>query len=133
MYIVQCRILAEIVAALSKSLLVFDGKDFFGQAIDVLAIPQNSNKVFLFLAAISTERTGTYAVCIWKIVFPQRDQVILQCGLYFGILLAAGLQHNSKSLLWDISRQCGSVVKGRNRLASCQPSYVLDCLKLLFL
>ena len=44
----------------------------------------------------------------------QGDQVVLQHGLYFGILLVlpvAGLQHEPGILIGDISRQCEPVVK----------------------
>ena len=77
-------------------------------------MPKLRHKVHPFLAAIGAGRTGKQAVCVWESGVQQGDQVILQHGLYFGILLVlpvAGLQHEPGILLWDISRQRKPAVK----------------------
>ena len=111
---IQCLIFVEIVAVLSAPLLVSGDKGLLRQTADTLAVPKSIYKVHPLLAAISAGRTGKQAVCVRESCVQQGDQVILQHGLYFGILLVlpvAGLQHEPGILIGDISRQCEPVVK----------------------
>ena len=111
---VQRLVFTEIVAVLLAPLLVLGGKGLLRQATDALAMPKSGDKVHPLLAAISAGRTGKQAVCVWKSSIQQGDQVVLQHGLYFGILLVlpvAGLQHEPGVLFRNISRKCEPVVK----------------------
>ena len=111
---IQRLILAEIVAVLSAPLLVLGSKGLLRPATNALAMPKSSDKVHPLLAAIGAGRTGKQAICVWEGGVQQGDQVILQHGLNFGILLVlpvADFQHESGILLRDISRQCEPVVK----------------------
>ena len=111
---IQRLIFAEIVAVLSAPFMVLGGKSLLRQATDALAMPKSGYKVHPLLAAIGAGRTGKQAVCVRESNVQQGDQVVLQHGLYFGILLVlpvAGLQHEPGILIRDISRQCEPVVK----------------------
>ena len=57
------------------------------QVADALAMPKSGYKVHPLLAAIGAGRTGKQAVCVRESNVQQGDQVILQHGLYFRILL----------------------------------------------
>ena len=104
----------EVVAVLSAPTLVFVCECLLGFLTDAAAMPEFSHKVHPLLAAIGAGRTGKQAVCIRKSGVQQGDQVILQHGLNFGILLVlpvADFQHESGILLRDISRQGKPAVK----------------------
>ena len=77
--------------------MVLGGKSLLRQATDALAMPKSSYKVHPLLAAIGARRTDKQAVCVRENGVQQGDQVVLQHGLYFGILLVAGLQHERVS------------------------------------
>ena len=105
---VQRLIFTEIVAVLFAPLLVLGGKGLLRQTTDTLAMPKSSYKVHPFFAAIGPGRTGKQAVCVRESGVQEGDQVVLQHGLYFRILLVlpvARLQHEPGILLRDISRQ----------------------------
>ena len=104
---VQRLIFAEIVAVLFAPFLVLGGKGLLRQAADALAVPKSSYKVHPFLAAIGAGRTGKQAVCVRESGIQEGNQVVLQHGPHFGILLVlpvARLQHEPGIFLRDISR-----------------------------
>lgn len=84
---VQRLIFAEFIPVLSAPFMVLGGESLLRQVADALAMPKSGYKVHPLLAAIGAGRTGKQAVCVRESNVQQGDQVILQHGLYFRILL----------------------------------------------
>ncbi len=111
---IQSLFLAEIVAMLLAPFLVLGDKGFRRKAADTLTVPESIHKIHPFLAAIRTGGTGKQTIGVRKSGIQQGNQIVLEHGLYLGILLVlpvAVFQHQPGIFLRNISRQREPVVK----------------------
>ena len=110
----MCLIRAEIVTVLLAPLLVLRCEGFLRDSTNTLTMPEICHKIHPLLAAIGTGRTAEKAVCVRESGIQQGNQVVLESGLYLGILPVlpiAILQHKPGIVRWDVFRQRKPVIQ----------------------
>lgn len=106
--------ITEIVAMFPAPLLVFSRKGPLGEPTNALTMPESGDTIQPFFTAIGTGRASEKAVRIRESGIQQRNQVVLEHGLQFEILLVLPvtvLQHQPCIFLREVLRQRKPVVE----------------------
>jgi len=83
----RCFILTKIIPVALALFLIFGIKALHGKFGNTLAVPKLADEINPFFAAVGLRRTTEKTVHLWENGIQQRNKIVFEDSLYFGVLL----------------------------------------------